>query len=250
MRIKTFMSGVVCGAVLATGVSVSAANAKVEAWLSDRFIINIDGNDMNVPPEYHVLNYDGHLYLPLRYLGEQLGADISYNPDRLRVNVRTPEPKVEIQYVEVEKPYDEQAEREKVMYEELPVKYKQKDVTVNVFGIRDGADYTYVYIDLKNDSPYPVYVDYRKCTIQVGDETFATPNSVTNAIWGSSVAEYTEMEDQVIEFKKIPEDTKKIILNIQVDILQNVKGELKAIPYTYTFPLDITNREVEGREYK
>lgn len=67
----------------AVGASVSLATAAyasdiVQAYLFPaKFVIN--GESRTPDPDYAVLNYNGHAYVPIRFAAEQLGAVVAYD---------------------------------------------------------------------------------------------------------------------------------------------------------------------------
>ncbi|MGO4495718.1 stalk domain-containing protein [Paenibacillus sp. 2RAB27] len=74
---RKFILGIVVGMFLSISTAVFASES-VQTYLFPAFF-NINGQ--NVPlddKEYAVLNYQGHAYVPVRFIAEQLGAFVDY----------------------------------------------------------------------------------------------------------------------------------------------------------------------------
>lgn len=75
--LKKFILGLVVGTFLSLSTAVFASES-VQTYLFSAFF-NINGQ--NVPlddKEYAVLNYQGHAYVPVRFIAEKLGAFVDY----------------------------------------------------------------------------------------------------------------------------------------------------------------------------
>jgi len=74
---KKFAAGVLFGLLLAVAPFAYAVD-KLEV---DLFPVKLwlNGEQKELPEEYQVFNYNGHAYVPLRYLAEQLGGKVSYD---------------------------------------------------------------------------------------------------------------------------------------------------------------------------
>lgn len=73
---KKFILGLTCGIVLMASTAVYASNT-IQAYLfSAKFVIN--GQD-KTPPGDQVLNYNGSVYVPVRYVAENLGETVAYD---------------------------------------------------------------------------------------------------------------------------------------------------------------------------
>lgn len=74
---KKFLLGLAIGIGVASA-SVVYASDTIQAYLFPADIY-INGDFKNVDgPEYAVLNYNGHAYVPIRYISENMGASVNY----------------------------------------------------------------------------------------------------------------------------------------------------------------------------
>ncbi|MGF7035964.1 hypothetical protein J2T17_007015 [Paenibacillus mucilaginosus] len=79
---KTFILGLTCGLALSAAAAAAAAETLQVYGFPAAFEIN--GQMKEPGSEYTVLNYNGHAYVPIRFIGESLGLGVRYI-DRDRV---------------------------------------------------------------------------------------------------------------------------------------------------------------------
>lgn len=82
------MLGLICGIIIAT-CSVGYASGviqtslfPVEYWFNSQPKVLSD--------EYATLNYNGHAYVPVRFIVENMGGTVEYNPDYGMISIRQP----------------------------------------------------------------------------------------------------------------------------------------------------------------
>ncbi|CAN7483863.1 stalk domain-containing protein [Paenibacillus sp. LjRoot153] len=83
---KKFILGLSCGLLLA-GSSVAFASNTIQALLFPASF-EINGSQVEMNNEYQILNVDGHAYVPVRFVSENLGATIDYDSDTERIVVK------------------------------------------------------------------------------------------------------------------------------------------------------------------
>lgn len=246
MKEKTALMSIMIGSLLVASVTVYAAtlNRKVEAWLANDVNLAIGGSaDLTLPEDVHILNYKDHIYLPMRYVAEQMGGTVYYDADRLRVVVATPEPVFEI--VEVEKPAEKTASPTtestvKPQYYKYPVRIKHNEVTINVTGITRSKDRTFIYVDMLNESMRYASLGFNKAYIEIDGVKY---NAVfdENAGWGNSIQPSEEWLDRMLIFPSIPSGAKEmtIILPVAVEVYDSSVGMVdKEYPFTFNISFD------------
>ncbi|MEC0207906.1 stalk domain-containing protein [Paenibacillus ehimensis] len=72
---KYIIASIVCVFVVIT-VAAYGASSSLDFLTSEKFVIN--GEDKKLS----VINYNGHVYVPLRFVAEQMAADVYYREDR------------------------------------------------------------------------------------------------------------------------------------------------------------------------
>ncbi|KRE45965.1 stalk domain-containing protein [Paenibacillus sp. Soil724D2] len=83
---KKFLLGLSCGFVIACS-SVAVASDTIQALLFPASF-EINGNTASLNNDYKVLNVDGHAYVPIRFVAENLGATIDYDADTNMIFVK------------------------------------------------------------------------------------------------------------------------------------------------------------------
>lgn len=84
------MKKIIIGAVLGFIISASSiafASESIQALLfAVKFQFN--GKGVEIGEEYKVLNYDGHTYVPIRFVAENIGAAIDYDTDNETIVIK------------------------------------------------------------------------------------------------------------------------------------------------------------------
>lgn len=90
---KKFMLGLLCGGVLvAAGSAAYASEAlqSIQAYLFPvKFVIN--GQNKQPDGEYATLNYNGHVYVPVRFVAEAMGGVVGYEEESGTVHIHSPD---------------------------------------------------------------------------------------------------------------------------------------------------------------
>jgi hypothetical protein len=84
--LKKFILGLSCGLAIACS-SVAFASGSIQALLFPASF-EINGNNIGLNNDYKVLNLDGHAYVPIRFIAENLGATIDYDAESQKIFVK------------------------------------------------------------------------------------------------------------------------------------------------------------------
>ena len=123
---KIGILGFAAGAMV-MGVSPVFASVykTVQAQIMADVMFDVDGNGVASPSNQPVLNYNGYIYVPLRFVSEALECQVSFDPVMKRVAMVSPEAEVIEKVVEkeVEKIVyvDKSDDPDYVVYNKLPV---------------------------------------------------------------------------------------------------------------------------------
>ncbi|GAB7054273.1 MULTISPECIES: stalk domain-containing protein [Paenibacillus] len=82
---KKFIMGLVCGAALATSATINASSEIQALLFPVKFQFN--GASKELGSRFSALNYEGHTYVPLRFVAENLGAGAVYDAKAGMVSV-------------------------------------------------------------------------------------------------------------------------------------------------------------------
>jgi hypothetical protein len=74
---KKFILGLVLGLSFALTPTAFSSNSVSTTLFPSQFVFN--GQTKTLGPEYEVLNYNGHTYVPVRFVAENMGATVGYD---------------------------------------------------------------------------------------------------------------------------------------------------------------------------
>lgn len=76
--LRTFVVGLGCGLLISVATLAKASESTLEAYLFKvKYIIN--GAEAKLDEEYVTLNYEGHAYVPIRFITENAGLNVGYD---------------------------------------------------------------------------------------------------------------------------------------------------------------------------
>lgn len=82
---KKLFIGFICGCFLSFTTVVFASDS-VKAIISPvKFFFN--SSEKSLDADYNALNYNGHVYVPIRFVAENMGASVNYNEQNSEVSV-------------------------------------------------------------------------------------------------------------------------------------------------------------------
>lgn len=117
-----FAAGTMC---MATTPAFAGIYKAVQAQLMPDVLFDIDGKVVGSPSNQPVVNYNGYIYVPIRFVADSLDCEIAFDPVTKRVEIVSPEPEVIEKVVEkeIEKIVyvDQSDDPDYVVYNKLPV---------------------------------------------------------------------------------------------------------------------------------
>lgn len=81
---KMFLLGLTCGIALTTTTAVFAADTIQTYLFSAKFVIN---GETKSSYGYETLNYNGHAYVPIRFIAESMGMKVAYEDESKTITV-------------------------------------------------------------------------------------------------------------------------------------------------------------------
>lgn len=146
--------------VMGTTPVLASAYQKVEAYLMHDVMFQIDDKVVTSASDQPVLNYNGYIYVPTRFVADNLNCDITFDAVTRKVNITSPEPEVVEKVVEkeVEKIVyvDKTDDPDYVVYSKLPVTIYQDgyEITLKSIMMDDeegaGVKRTRAYLTVEN----------------------------------------------------------------------------------------------------
>lgn len=86
---KKFLLGLTCGIAL-TVTTAAYASDTIQTYLFPvKYVFN--GQSKELDSEYTTLNYNGHAYVPIRFVAENMGSNVGYdeNTQTIKINYNT-----------------------------------------------------------------------------------------------------------------------------------------------------------------
>lgn len=223
-----FVAGVAC---MLTTTAIAETGKTVSAFVSGDTTFKINGENMAQDPNLPVLNYNGYIYVPTRFIAEKLECEINWDPVLRQVVINAPEPEVVEKVVEVpvEKivyvDKDEAPGGNKV-YSSLPMNRKTEQYTLDITGmtrvvaneeVRRASDITKVFVSLENKGQYNLQLVHTQAKLTVDGKEYPVTSmrSYWDDRWYNDI-----MPDDIVEgylaFDLIPEDYENCTLTFQI----------------------------------
>lgn len=238
---KTLTAGFVAGALCMAGTTAMAGGTTVSAFLSGDITFKIDDKNVAADSNLPVLNYNSSVYVPIRFVADQLGATVDWDVIKRQVVIKTPEPEV-IEKI-VEKPVEkivyvdkaEDPDNENKSYSSLPAKRTTSDYELSVTGVsRDTVEHTAkIYLMLENKGDYKVQLSQGSTKITVDGENIDRSKRIDDwdKGWYNDVNRKGDKYEGYILLEDIPENWK--YMDIELKIIKN--GQLTPIEETVEF---------------
>lgn len=217
-KYKQFISGVIVGGLLLSGGNVLANNASLPSitnWVKYKF----NGEEKQLPSGYTTLNYDGHTYVPARFIAEELGAEVEWDDKTKTVLINK---EAEIQECP-ECPPQQEDKEDTVQkdYEALPVSKTIDGVRVEIYSVEQTYEYTKFYLIVKNTTENLVQLNQQAGSLKTEEDVYEHKDIKGNVLYWKDTAWYTDIqEDDEMEgyvmLPRIPDDTKQGEFYIEV----------------------------------
>lgn len=213
---KQFIAGVIVGGVLLSGGNVLANNASLPS-ITNWVKYKINGEYKALPSGYTTLNYDGHTYVPTRFISEQLGADVEWDDKTKTVTIERPEVTTSDEITNKEENSNSGevcSKPDSAKYEELPVSKTINGVRVEIYSVEDEYDYTKLYVTLKNTDESLVQLDQGTAYFQSELSKYANKDIGGNVAYWKDTAWFSDIEEDkdakgYIMLPPIPKDERQ-----------------------------------------
>lgn len=244
---KAGVIGFIAGGLLIGATPAFASAYKVvQAQLMHDAMFSIDDKVVGSPSNQPVLNYNGYIYVPVRFVAENLNCDVNFDPVLRRVMITSPEPEVIEKVVEkeVEKIVyvDQSDDPDYVVYNRLPVTvYKDGyEITLRMVMMDDeeggGTKRTRTYLTVKNTDVTKISVMPYEAKLTLDGKEYDVANSGGgrwDESWDENIREDEEKEGHIL-FNGVDYDYSKGTLEFQVrvndgsgDVIDDIRFDFK-----------------------
>lgn len=217
--------GIAAGFLLSLGVQTYAQDAvsTVAAWIRNDYRIEYNGEEKKLPEGYQILVYQNRTYLPLRYVGELLGADIQWDGETNTASIfQEKNPGI----------------IDTTGYGVLPQSVETLDYRITATALmgKDDAEGARLYLSLKNKSDSVLRLDQGSTVFEIDGKKY-TYRDVDSLLYDSRwYTTYLEKDAEAEGYLRLPKEAKEASrITITFHLTQD--GNTEPIPVTFRLKL-------------
>jgi len=222
-KIKLFLTVAVFGSIIFSSTIIYAnpnTIPSIASWVKYTF----NGKEKSLPEGYSTIIYEGHTYVPARFVAEELGAEVVWDEKSKTVRFETKDDVIED---------DEEIGdvEDNVEYKSLPVSKLINGINVEVYDLLKHEDgYTKIFLRIKNTNQDERYqFDQESVQLKVNNEIL-TNSDVDDRFpfkkdksWYKDIEEDMTQEGYVMLPKLSDEDMNKGTLTL--DVIKNDRSQ-------------------------
>lgn len=231
-KFKYLTLGIIIGLTISAGASVYAdVLVTVNTFIMDNIKFEFNGVEKEKPQDYTVLNYKNRVYVPARFIAEELGAEVLWDAETetIMINQEEEEPEVVEEPEETEEPKDVEEPEISNKYEDTPVSIS--DLQLNL-GIEDviydeQGNRWRLYVKLENKEDKPIRLSQLDTKIIVDGVEYSMDKVPLHTIddrWYRDIRE-DERLSGYIAMPQFDKDSKK--MDVVLTIIENTEKQEK-----------------------
>lgn len=217
--------GIAAGFLLSLGVQTYAQDAvsAVAAWIRNDYRIEYNGEEKKLPEGYQILVYQNRTYLPLRYVGELLGADIQWDGETNTASIfQEKNPGI----------------IDTTGYGVLPQSVETLDYRITATALmgKDDTEGARLYLSLKNKTDSVLRLDQGSTVFEIDGKEY-TYRDVDSLLYDSRwYTTYLEKDAEAEGYLRLPKEAKEASrITITFHLTQD--GNTEPIPVTFRLKL-------------
>ena len=150
--------GIAMGLFLSMGLQVFAGSAleKIEAYINNAVTFTIDKKNMELPEGYEVLTYNNRTYVPIRFIAENLGAEVEWNEVNKNINITS----------------ESRTQKYLGDYKELPTYKENKNYKLEVVMFSKDDFGPIMYLKFENKTDTPMQLDQMATTVTFNEKEY------------------------------------------------------------------------------
>ena len=198
--------GIAMGLFLSMDLQAFAGNAleKIEAYINNSITFTIDKENKELSEGYEVITYNNRTYVPIRFIAENLGAEVEWNEVTKNISI-TSEQNVQKYYAD---------------YKELPTYKNTENFKIEVVMYSEDEFGPIMHLSLENKTDTPIQLDQMATTVTFNDKVYTlnkTTNSGVDRRWYQDVHKDDVLEGYIRLPKELDyEEIKDFILTLKV----------------------------------
>ena len=217
--------GIAAGFLLSLGVQTYAQDAvsTVAAWIRNDYHIEYNGEEKKLPEGYQILVYQNRTYLPLRYVGELLGADIQWDGETNTASIfQEKNPGI----------------IDTTGYGVLPQSVETLDYRITATALmgKDDVEGPRLYLSLKNKTDSVLRLDQGSTVFEIDGKEY-TYRDVDSLLYDSRwYTTYLEKDAEAEGYLRLPKEAKEAS-RITMTFHLTQDGNTEPIPVTFRLKL-------------
>ena len=229
---RYLLLGAAAGLLLSLGVQTYAQDAltSITAWIRNDYHIEYNGKEQTLPEGYDILVYQDRTYLPLRYIGEMVGAEVEWDSETHTASIRREEPSDAPETPDISDTIDTTG------YGTLPQSVETLDyrITATVLMGKDDSEGARLYLSLKNKNDTVLRLDQGATVFEIDGEEYDYGDVDSLYYDNRWYTTYLEKEQEAEGYLRLPKEAADAsYVTITTHLTQDGKSE----PITVTFRL-------------
>lgn len=211
-KYKDLLAGLIIGSIVATAGTAFANPTlvpSITSWVKFKF----NGVDKDLPQGYTVLNYQGHTYVPARFVAEELNAEVDWSEEAKTVLITS-----------MDESKSTTLPTKETKYSLIPLSSTIDGVNLEVYSVEQNKDYTKIYINIKNTTKKLIQLNQDSSYFQSELATYenkdieGTISFWKDGTWYTDIGE-DEKASGYIMLPRIPDDEQQG--KFYIELLEN-----------------------------
>ncbi|MGI5875296.1 MAG: stalk domain-containing protein [Dethiobacteria bacterium] len=244
-KYKMVVIGIIVGVLCA--LPVGALAGWVSVLKDGDIVFKFNGQTETLPPGYTALFYKDRIYVPIRFIAERLGAEVSWDqlskivsydtkPDAeclaLQKEIQALEKEIKELKLKIGETETQTEGQPAGNYQSLPISRTLADFNIAVTGLIRGDYYTRIYLKLENKKPVPLQLLQTKTKAIVDGKEYKTSDIMHYTFdqrWYNDILHETTEEGYVM-LPLIPENSKEMFLELTL-LYNDLKQETTTVEF-------------------
>ena len=232
---RYLLLGAAAGFLLSLGVQTYAQDAltSVAAWIRNDYRIEYNGEEQTLPEGYDILVYQDRTYLPLRHIGEMVGAEVEWDSETHTASIRREEPSDAPETPDISDTIDTTG------YGTLPQSIETLDyrITATVLMGKDDREGARLYLSLKNKSDTVLRLDQGSTVFTIDGKDYDYRDIDSLYYDNRWYTTYLEKDQETEGYLRLPKEAAgAFYVTITTNLTQDGKSE--PIPVTFRLKME------------
>ncbi len=232
---RYLLLGAAAGLLLSLGIQTYAQDAltAVTAWLRNDYRIEYNGEEQTLPEGYDILVYQDRTYLPLRYIGAIVGAEIEWDSETHTAFIRREESADNPETPDISDTIDTTG------YGTLPQSIETLEYRITATSLmgKDDSEGPRLYLSLKNKSDTVLRLDQGSTVFTIDGKDYDYRDIDSLYYDNRWYTTYLEKDQETEGYLRLPKEAAgAFYVTITTNLTQDGKSE--PIPVTFRLKME------------